>query len=104
MNIIVFACRFEDRNWKAWEHECTAEEGDAVHDSAMAKAQDRLNFGPPELMDYLFGAHYIFEIARGSAERPREADTRVHAVCVDGMLFGSSTQLSQQFGLLKNVA
>ena len=104
MNIIVFASRFEDRNWKPWEIECTDEELDAVYDSAVAKARDRLNFGPPDLVDYLFGATYIFDIALGPAESPRGGDTRVHAVCVDGVLFGSSTELSQQFELLRNVA
>lgn len=104
MNIIVFASRFEDRNWKPWERKCTPEELDAVYDSAVAKALDRLNFGRPDLMDYLFGASYIFDIALGPAESPHAGDTRVHGVCVDGVLFGSLTQLSQQFELLRNVA
>ena len=56
MNIIVFASRFEDRNWKPWEIECTDEELDAVYDSAVAKARDRLNFGPPDLRGLLFSA------------------------------------------------
>ncbi len=104
MEIIVFAKRVESGNWNLWEHTCTEEEANAVHDSAVAKTQDRLNFGPPDLIDYVFGAGYIFDISSGSAESSRNGDTRVYGVCVDGELFGNSTELSRHFELLRKVA
>jgi len=104
MEIVAFAKRFENGSWRAWEHECTDQEVEAVLDSAQAKAQNRLHFGPPTYLDCLEGARYVLDVAFGTAGSPRDGDMRVQGVSVDGVLFGISYELSQHFPLLKRVA
>ena len=94
MEIIAFAKKFRDGKWEVWEHTCNDEEVDAVKDSACEKALDRLTFEPPLPIDYLWGARYIFDVARGESDNPRDGDTRVHGVSVDGVLIGISEELS----------
>ncbi|MGB8028035.1 MAG: hypothetical protein WCF30_00085 [Terracidiphilus sp.] len=95
MEIIVFAKKFRAGNWEVWEHTCSEEEVDAVEDSARAKAVDRFSFEPPLAVDYLGGARYIFDVARGESDNPRDGDTCVHGVSVDGVLIGVSEELSR---------
>jgi hypothetical protein len=95
MEIIVLAKKFRNGNWQVWEHLCSEEEVDAVKDSAREKALDRMTFEPPIPVDYLWGAQYIFDVARGESDNPRDGDTRVHGVSVDGVLIGVSEELSR---------
>jgi hypothetical protein len=97
MQITLFARRFENGDWKDWEHVCTTDDIDAVVDSAIAKAQDRGRHGTPTLIDYLDGARYIFNVARGSMENPRDGDTEVYGVVVDRMLIGKYEELQRHF-------
>ena len=87
MRIIVFAERFEDGAWRHWQHLCTEEEVEAVVDSANAKAADRLQSQPSHL-DYLTGAAYIFNVAFGPKENPKNGDTRVYGTVVDDIPIG----------------
>jgi hypothetical protein len=57
---------------------CSEEELDAVKDSARAKALERAVVGPPRSMDYLEGARYIFNVARGGLDSPAEGDTQIY--------------------------
>jgi hypothetical protein len=61
MEMMVFAIRYEYGAWKEYLHDCTNEEIEAIVDSAMAKA----------------GARYMFNVSRGTADRPAEGDIRV---------------------------
>jgi len=97
MEIVIFAERFKNGIWKAWEHTCSDEELAAVEDSARAKAQNRLSFGPPLPADYLEGARYIFNVAFGPQDNPRDGDTRVNGVCVDGVVVGVLQKLGRHF-------
>lgn len=90
MEIVVFGRRFGNGNWEQWEHTCSEEEMLWVEDSTAAKAQDRSHFGPPLPIDYLKGARYIFDVAYGPAGSPRDGDTRVHGVSVNGVRVESS--------------
>ncbi|MGB7264371.1 MAG: hypothetical protein WBC92_02590 [Terracidiphilus sp.] len=94
MEVVVFAKRFRNGSWEVWEHTCSKEEVDAVNDSASVKAMDRLSFEPLPV-DYLWGARYIFDVARGESDNPRDGDTCVHGVSVDGVLIGVSEELSR---------
>ena len=104
MEIIVFARRFENGNWGLWEHTCSEEEVDAVKDSAQAKAYARFSLAPPILIDYLAGARYIFDVAFGPLNEPRDGDTRVHGACIDGILIGISDELSRHAAEAEKVA
>jgi hypothetical protein len=96
MDILIFAKRFCNGNWVAWQHQCTEGEAEAVADSARAKAQDRLNFDSSDGDDYLAGARYIYDVAYGLLDHPRDGDTRVHAVSVNGMLIAMSEEPARQ--------
>lgn len=87
-----------------WEHTCSEEEVDAVKDSAQAKANARFSLGPPTLIDYLAGARYIFDVAFGQLDNPRDGDTRVHGACVDGIVIGISHELSRHVAVAEKVA
>jgi hypothetical protein len=104
MEIIVFARRFENGNWGMWEHTCSEEEVDAVKDSAQARAYARFSLASPVLIDYLAGARYIFDAAFGPLDRPRDGDTRVHGVCVDGIVVGISDELRRPAAVAEKVA
>ena len=93
MEIVVFLSRFGNGNWELWKHTCNEEEVEGVVDSALAKAADRFSAGRPNLIDYLAGARYIFNVAYGETNNPKDGDTCVHGVCVDGMLIGIHDEL-----------
>ena len=100
MKIIVLAERFEAGVWRDWEHICDEENLDAVIDSASAKARDRLH-SKPTYIDYLKGAAYIFDVARGPREDPRDGDIQVYGVIVDEMVIGTREKVQRHF-LLKD--
>jgi hypothetical protein len=102
MKIIVLAERFEEGAWKDWEHTCDEEEVDGVIDSANAKAADRMQ-SQPSYIDYLTGAAYIFNVAFGSREDPKDGDTRVYGAIVNEMLIGIYEKVEHHF-LLKDTA
>lgn len=83
MQITVFAIRFKDGAWKEYQHICSPVEGEAVLESAKAKAFERYRYQTPQYADYLAGASYIFNVARGAEDRPAEGDTVVFGVQVD---------------------
>jgi hypothetical protein len=99
MLITIFAIRFEGGVWTDWEHLCEGEELEAVFDSAKAKAVDHGRPGNPLYSDYLEGAKYIFNVAFGSAESPREGDTDVYAILVGEMILGNYQELQRHFAL-----
>ena len=104
MEIVIFANRFRNGSWEVWKHSCSVEEVDGVADSALPKAQDRGHTGHPLPIDYLAGARYMFEVARGLADNPREGDTRVHGVCVNGMVIGDYEELRRHFEVAREAA
>lgn len=103
MKIIVLAERFQEGTWTNWEHTCDKEEIDAVIDSACAKAADHRH-PRPSYIDYLQGSAYIFNVARGPMQNPREGDTRVYAAIVDEMLIGAFQKIEHHFLQKKSAA
>jgi len=99
MKIVVLAERFESGEWTDWEHVCNQEELEAVADSANAKASDRMHFSKPSCVDYLAGAAYVFNVAYGKADDPREGDLRVYATIIDDMLIGMYGSIEHHFRL-----
>jgi hypothetical protein len=49
------------------------------------------------------GAAYVFDVAFGSREDPKDGDTRVYGAIVDEMLIGISDKVERHF-LLKDSA
>lgn len=104
MKIIVLAERFEDGTWGSWEHICDDEEVEAVVDSAKAKAADRMHFHDPCYIDYLTGCAYIFDVAYGPRDDPKDGDTRVYGAIVDEMLIGICGKVERHFLLKQGAA
>ena len=106
MKITVLAERFEEGAWKDWEHTCDEEEVEAVIDSANAKAADRVHSRPSDIdyLDYLTGAAYVFDVAFGPREDPKDGDTRVYGAIVDEMLIGISDKVERHFLLEDSAA
>lgn len=98
---VVFAERFEKGVWVDWEHTCDEDEALALEDTAKVKAVDRGNFGDPLYVDYLKGAVYVFNVARGPAHNPREGDTRVFGIAIDEIVIAHFERLRQHFELKK---
>ena len=96
MKIVVLAERFENGVWRDWEHACDKEEIESVIDSANAKAADRMQSQPSHI-DYLTGTAYIFNVAYGSRENPKEGDTRVYGAVVDEILIGIYEKVEHHF-------
>ncbi|MGA8089161.1 MAG: hypothetical protein WCA10_17940 [Terracidiphilus sp.] len=99
MQITIFATRLENGAWKDWEHICDADDIDGVVDSANAKAKDRGRYRTPAFIDYLDGARYIFNVAHGTIENPRDGDTEVYGVVVDQIVIGKYEDLQRHFVL-----
>lgn len=100
MNIVLLAERFESGKWRHWRHWCDADEIDAVVDSASAKARDKANFGSPSPMDYLMGARYIFNVAYGLKDDPKDGDTQVYGLIVDQIMIAFHERFERHFVLL----
>ncbi len=99
---MVFAERFESGVWKDWEHTCDEGEIEAVEDSARAKAFDRGNFnGEMVYIDYLKGAEYVFDVARGERSSPVEGDMKVYGVTVDDIVIAKFERLKHHFEMQK---
>lgn len=92
MKITIVGKCFGNENWEGWEHTCSEEEVLWFEESALAKAQDRSHSGSPLRIDYLKGASYIFDVAYGTPKEPRDGDTRVHFVSVNGVRVESSKE------------
>ena len=58
---------------------------------------DRANFGDPSPMDYLMGARYIFNVAYGSEDAPKEGDTRVYALLLNQIIIGFYERFERHF-------
>lgn len=99
MQITIFAMQFKGGVWKYWEHACTFAETVAVSDSANAKANDHGRINEPVFVDYLEGARYIFDVAYGTTESPRDGDTEVYGVVVSGMVIADYQELQRYFAL-----
>lgn len=104
MKIIVLAERFEGGAWRDWQHTCDEEETEAVVDSAKAKAVDHMHFLHPCYIDYLTGAAYIFDVARGPRDSPKDGDTRVYGAIVNEMMIGVYDKVERHFPLKKGAA
>ncbi|MGB7265479.1 MAG: hypothetical protein WBC92_08190 [Terracidiphilus sp.] len=100
----MFARRFTNGRWEAWEHMCNEEEVDGVVDSAQAKTWDRVLSGPPSYADYLNSVRYVFDVVRGEANNPRDGDLQVYGVCVDGVVTGVYEELRGHFRLAQQAA
>ncbi len=102
MKIIIFAERFENGAWRDWERTCDDSEIAGVVDSARAKAFDRgSKTGEPIYLDYLHGAEYIFDAARGKRSSPAEEDLNVFGVAVDDIVIAEYERLKHYFELKK---
>ena len=97
MQIIVLAQRFEAGTWREWEHICVEDEVEAVVDSARAYAEEQARVSEPLDRDFLRGVSYVFAVAYGERNQPKQGDTRVYAVVVDGVLIGDYRQIEQHF-------
>lgn len=97
MRIVIFACRFQGGAWKNWEHTCDDKEAAGVLDSSRARAIDRAFSRNINYADYLQGARYIFDVARGLPHAPVEGDTRVYGVSVNEMMVGHREELERYF-------
>ncbi len=82
MQITVLAVRFEGDTWLKWEHTCDKDESTVIVDAARTLAFDHAPFQKPLDVDYLGGARYIFDVARGTPEKPAQGDTEVYDVKV----------------------
>jgi hypothetical protein len=99
MGITIFALRFENGSWSDWEHTCDMEELEAVEDSARVKASDNGRSGGPIYIDFLEGARYIFDIAFGPRDNPKDGDIEVFGVLVDRIVIGRFEQMQRHFAL-----
>ena len=99
MLITIFAVRFEDGVWRDWEHACSFAETEAVFDSAKAKALEHGGIREPVFVDYLEGARYIFDVAYGTMNSPRDGDTKVYGVLVGGLVIAQYEELQHHFAL-----
>ena len=99
MQITIFATRFEGGAWKDWEYACTYVEAEAVIDSANAKALDHGRIREPVLIDYLEGSRYIFDVAYGTMNSPRDGDTKVYGVLLGGMVIAEYQKLERHLRL-----
>jgi hypothetical protein len=95
MEIMVYAKQFQGGVWNDWERLCSEYEVEAVVDTAAEKACERTILGEPSHDDILAGARYIFDVARGTAENPRDGDTCVYGVCVNGIVIGDREKLNE---------
>lgn len=96
MEMSVLGERFEDGAWRSWEHVCDDDDLDAVIDSAKAKAADRFQSQPSHI-DFMRGAAYIFDVAYGPRENPRDGDTCVYGTILDGVLIGISEKIKRHW-------
>lgn len=94
--LVIYGIRFEQGEWRLWEHNCGYDEIVAVLDSAIARTNQDQS-GQPTYMDYFEGSRYIFDVAYGSREQPVEGDTRVYGVRADRMLVGDFEGLKAHF-------
>ncbi|MGA9062687.1 MAG: hypothetical protein WB341_13595 [Terracidiphilus sp.] len=88
MEIVVFAEQFRSGSWDVWEHRCSPREVQAVVDTARVRANVRSLNGRLIHDDFLEGARCMFDVARGTANDPRDGDTQVYCVCVDQVVIG----------------
>jgi len=86
MQIMLLAIQFKDGEWKEYRHHCSDAEIEALIDATGAKVVEHLHFRTPRHTDYLAAASYIFDIARGTEERPQEGDRRVLEIQGDDKL------------------
>ena len=99
MLITIFAIRFEGGVWKDWEHACTFSETESVIDSANAKAFEQGRIREPVFVDYLEAARYIFDVAFGTKNSPRDGDTKVYGVLVGDMVIAEYRELQRHIAL-----
>lgn len=97
MEIVVLARRFRNGNWEPWKHICNKEEVEGIVDFAQPKTAGLFLPGRLNAINYLEGARYIFDAMYGEADGPRDGDTRVHGVRVDGHLIGMQEELLDHF-------
>ena len=95
MEIVVFAEQFRSGSWDVWEHTCSPKEIEAVVDCALVRARVRSSNGRPTHDDFLEGARCAFDLAHGSANRPKDGDIRVYCVCVDRVVIGVYEKILQ---------
>lgn len=97
MKLVILAEKFKAGTWRHWKYICNENDIEAITDSAYVKAMDRANFGDPSPMDYLMGARYIFNVAYGSEDVPKEGDTRVYALLLNQIIIGFYERFERHF-------
>lgn len=85
MKMTIFALRYEENTWKEWAHACDENEAAAIVESVGSFAMQHELSGPPKNDFYLEGARYIFDVMRGTQDKPVHGDTRVIGVTVKDM-------------------
>jgi hypothetical protein len=95
MEIVIFAEEFRNGSWDVQEHACNPDEIAAVVDTARVKARVRSANGRPIHDDFLEGARCMFNVAQGTADNPREGDTRVYCICIDEVVIGVYEKVRQ---------
>jgi hypothetical protein len=95
MKTVVFAEQFRNGSWDVWEHACSRNEVEAVFDSAFERAHQRSSHGQPAHDDFLESARSIFNVTLGTAESPRDGDTRVYCVCMGQVVIGVYEKVRQ---------
>jgi hypothetical protein len=95
MQIVVFAIQFRDGAWMDYQHNCSNEETEAVIESSKAKAFERFRHRTPNHADYLAASSYLFNVARGTADKPAEGDTLVLEVQGDDELSLTTAETEQ---------
>jgi hypothetical protein len=101
MQITVFAVRFEDAGWVEWEHMCDLDETEIVVDAARTLAFEHAPFQKPLDVDYLGGARYVFDVARGTLEKPVHGDMQVYDVKVAGIAMEEFEEYADAFAARK---
>jgi hypothetical protein len=98
MKIVIFAERFENGACTDSEHTRDDAEVVGVQDSAQAIAGNwSRSAGLPILLDYLKGAEYIFDVARGGRSHPAEGDVKVFGVALDQIVITKFERLKHHF-------
>jgi hypothetical protein len=97
MICIVFALKYELGIWHSFEHECTDDELNEVTDALRTLAADHGRADAPSYVDCLRGIRYVFDVARGSREKPIDGDIFVFGASVDGLLVGEYEEVKRHF-------
>ncbi len=95
MRVIIFAEEFKNGAWDVWEHTCSPKEVQQITHSALTLAAGSTPNGRPAHKDFLESARRTFNVARGTAETPKDGDIQVYCICVDQTVIGVCEKIRQ---------